>query len=356
MDRGTGSGLSFAKRIYLPRSIGLGIGFFCVAAGLWPLYSTPWLWALLVFNGFLWPHLAYQLARRSAAPYQAERRNLLIDSVFGGFWAAAMQFNVLPSVTILAMMAMNNIAAGGGRFFAWGCVAMLLGAGLAMLLFGPALAPDTSMPQLYACLPMLILYPLALGSVSYRLSIKLAEHKQALRAASRTDSLTRLYNHGYWKDLLQETFSQCRGGQQRATVALIDVDNFKQINDQHGHLVGDSVLRLLSERLAASLRQDDMAGRYGGDEFCVILPNTPPVLAGEVMERMRRELADVRSPLAPGLRLSLSIGLAGYSPFHLDASHWLKAADQALYQAKQNGRDQVAIASDTPLAQPAAGA
>ena len=99
-----------------------------------------------------------------------------------------------------------------------------------------------------------------------------------------------------------------------------------------------------------------MAGRYGGDEFCVILPNTPPVLAGEVMERMRRELADVRSPLAPGLRLSLSIGLAGYSPFHLDASHWLKAADQALYQAKQNGRDQVAIASDTPLAQPAAGA
>ena len=139
-------------------------------------------------------------------------------------------------------------------------------------------------------------------------------------------------------------------------MALIDVDNFKQINDQHGHLVGDSVLRLLSERLAASLRQDDMAGRYGGDEFCVILPNTPPVLAGEVMERMRRELADVRSPLAPGLRLSLSIGLAGYSPFHLDASHWLKAADQALYQAKQNGRDQVAIASDTPLAQPAAGA
>ena len=122
MDRGTGSGLSFAKRIYLPRSIGLGIGFFCVAAGLWPLYSTPWLWALLVFNGFLWPHLAYQLARRSATPYQAERRNLLIDSVFGGFWAAAMQFNVLPSVTILAMMAMNNIAAGGGRFFARGCV------------------------------------------------------------------------------------------------------------------------------------------------------------------------------------------------------------------------------------------
>lgn len=355
MDRGTGSGLSFAKRIYLPRGIGLGIGFFCVAAGIWPLYSSPWLWALLVCNGFLWPHLAFQISRRSPQPFQAERRNLLIDSVFGGFWAATMQFNVLPSVTILAMMAMNNIAAGGGRLFALGCAAMLLGTGLAMLVFGPAFAPDTSMPQLYACLPMLILYPLALGWVSYRLSIKLAEHKRALRAASRTDSLTRLYNHGHWKDLLHETFVKCRGGQHRATVALIDVDNFKQINDRHGHLAGDSVLRLLGERLVVSLRQADVAGRYGGDEFCVILPNTPPVLAGEVMERMRRELAEVRSPLAPGLQLSLSIGLAGYSPVHLDASHWLNAADQALYHAKQNGRDQVAIASDMPLAQPAPG-
>ncbi|MDX5373293.1 MAG: diguanylate cyclase [Pseudomonadaceae bacterium] len=346
MDRSSGSGLSFVKRIYLPRSIGLGIGFFCVAAGLWPLEPAPWLWGLLVFNGFFWPHLAYLVASRARTPFQAERRNLLTDSVFGGFWAATMQFNVLPSVTILAMMAMNNIAAGGGRFFAKGCAAMLAGIGLSMLLFGPRFSPDTGMPQLYACLPMLILYPLALGWVSYRLSIKLAEHKQALRAASRTDSLTRLFNHGHWKDLLHSEFDKCRQGQQRATVALIDVDHFKQINDSHGHLVGDSVLRLLSEKLVASLRQEDIAGRYGGDEFCVILPNTPPVLANEVMERLRQELGEVRSGLAPELRISLSIGLAGYSPFQLDAAHWLKSADQALYRAKSEGRDRVVIASE----------
>ena len=352
MDRTTGSGLSFARRIYLPRSIGLGIGFFCVAAGLWPLQLAPWAWALLLGNGFLWPHLAYQLARLSPVPFQAERRNLLADSVCGGFWAAAMQFNALPSVTILAMMAMNNVAAGGGRFLVHGCLAMLAGMSLALLVFGPAFSPTTSMPQLYACLPMLILYPLALGWVSYRLSIQLARHKQALRAASRLDSLTRLFNHGHWKDLLQLEFARCRGGQQRATVALIDVDHFKAINDRYGHLVGDSVLRMLSERLVLCLRQEDMAGRYGGDEFCVILPNTPPVLAGEVMERLRRELGEVRSPLAPELRITLSIGLAGYSPFQLDASHWLEAADQALYQAKRHGRDQVVTAGDGELAPP----
>lgn len=340
MDRGTGSGLSFAKRIYLPRSIGLGIGFFCVAAGLWPLYSTPWLWALLVFNGFLWPHLAYQLARRSAAPYQAERRNLLIDSVFGGFWAAAMQFNVLPSVTILAMMAMNNIAAGGGRFFARGCVAMLLGAGLAMLLFGPALAPDTSMPQLYACLPMLILYPLALGSVSYRLSIKLAEHKQALRAASRTDSLTRLYNHGYWKDLLQETFNQCRGGQQRATVALIDVDNFKQINDQHGHQAGDQVLIDYVKLIKACSRQEDRLFRFGGEEFLLLLPDVD--LQG-LEAAAQHLLVAVREQLSgPGGAVTVSIGgamLRNDEPW----GQWLQRADQCLYRAKSSGRNCIII-------------
>lgn len=344
MDRSIGSGLSFAKRIYLPRSIGLGIGFFCVAAGMWPLQPPYWIWVLLLFNGFFWPHLAFQLASRSATPYKTERRNLLIDSVFGGFWAAAMQFNALPTVTILAMMAMNNIAAGGGRFFLKGCLAMLGGILLALLVFGPAFNPETSMLQLYASLPMLILYPLALGWVSYRLSIKLAEHKQALRAVSRTDSLTRLYNHGHWKDLLHNEFDKCRHGQRRATVALIDVDHFKSINDNHGHLVGDSVLRSLSERLVLSLREDDLAGRYGGDEFCVILPDTPPVLAADVMERLRQELSEIRNELAPQLQITLSIGLAGYSPMQLDASHWLREADQALYQAKRQGRNRVVTA------------
>jgi diguanylate cyclase len=115
MDNRSGKGLSFVKRIYLPRVIGLGIGLFSVMAAIAPLSPPTWAWLLVLFNGLLWPHIAYLWAARSAAPYQAEQRNLLLDSLMGGFWTAAMHFNPLPSVTVLSMMTMNNVAAGGKR-------------------------------------------------------------------------------------------------------------------------------------------------------------------------------------------------------------------------------------------------
>ncbi|MEX5543838.1 MASE2 domain-containing protein, partial [Pseudomonas poae] len=92
-----------------PRMVGLSIGCLSVFAALYPLPIPAWVWLLLFFNGFIWPHLAYQLSTRSNFPYRAENRNLLYDSLFGGFWAAAIHFNPLPTVTIQAMMAMNNV-------------------------------------------------------------------------------------------------------------------------------------------------------------------------------------------------------------------------------------------------------
>lgn len=343
-----GKGLSFARRIYLPRMVGLGIGFFCVAAALAPLQRPGWAWGLLVANGFLWPHLAYQLARLSRAPYQAERRNLLLDSLFGGFWAGAMQLNPLPSVTILSMMAMDNIAAGGLRFFLMGCVAQLLGVLLAWLCFGIAFSAVATPLQVYACLPMLVVYPLAVGGVSYSLARRLSEHKQALRAVSRTDSLTGLLNHGSWMDQLESEFQKCRQQHTRASVALIDIDHFKGINDRFGHVLGDMVITELSHLLTHSLRDTDTPGRYGGDEFCVILPGTTQVLAVEIMERLRQGFAEKHYQLAADLSVGLSIGVASYSPYQVDASAWLGEADKALYRAKHQGRNQVVGAEPQP--------
>lgn len=350
MESAVGKGLSFARRIYAPRVAGLGIGFFCVAAALQPLGHANWVWALLIGNGFLWPHLAYQLARRSRHPYHAERRNLLLDSLFGGFWAGAMQLNPLPCVTILAMMAMDNIAAGGLRFFLVGILAQVLGVLLALTLFGFAFVAQPSALQVYACLPMLVIYPLAVGGVSYTLAKRLAEHKRALRAVSRTDSLTGLLNHGSWMDQLDSEFQRCRQQHTRSSVALIDIDRFKSINDNHGHVLGDMVIAELSRVLTHTLRDSDTPGRYGGDEFGVILPGTTQALAVEVMQRLQQNFAKVRFDLQPDLAVSLSIGVASYSPYQVDACSWLNEADRALYQAKHQGRDQVVVGR--PTAQP----
>jgi len=341
-----GKGLSFSRRIYLPRAIGLGVGFFSVAAALYPLSTPTWLWALLVFNGFFWPHVAYQMSTHSAFPYQAERRNLLYDSLCGGFWVACFQFNPLATVTVLSMMTMNNVAAGGRRLFVFGALAQVAGVLLGAMLLGFKFNPIMTQIQVLACLPMLTLYPLALGMVCYQLAIKLAQHKRALSALSRTDSLTGLLNHGAWKDVLHLKFQQCHQHNSQAIVALIDIDHFKVINDSYGHIVGDAVLQQLSRELKRLLVENEPAGRYGGDEFCVILPDLPLFNAAQAMEALRERFATLGYEQNPALKVSLSIGLAAYDPAHGDATRWLNDADQALYEAKATGRNRVICNSD----------
>jgi diguanylate cyclase len=353
MENHRGKGLSFARRIYLPRAIGLGVGFFSVGAALYPLGLPSWIWALLLFNGFAWPHLAYQISTRAAFPYQAERRNLLYDSMCGGFWAACFQFNALTTVTILSMMTMNNVAAGGHRLFVFGALAQLAGVLSGWAIFGFKFNLTMTQTQVWACLPMLTLYPLALGMVCYQLAIKLAQHKRALSALSRTDSLTGLLNHGAWKDLLHLKFQQCRQHNTAATLALIDIDHFKGINDSYGHIVGDAALRQLSKALKHVLDEYELAGRYGGDEFCVILPSLPLNKAEAVMEQLREALQRYRHPDVPELRVSLSIGLARYQNVYKDALDWLDDADKALYTAKHTGRNTISVALSRPVTQDA---
>ncbi|MCP2141865.1 UNVERIFIED_ORG: hypothetical protein J2Y94_003190 [Pseudomonas poae] len=168
MSAAEGTGLPLASRLYRSRTLGLTLGFVCVVFGMYPLDPAWWVWAWMLINAFVWPHVAFQLTRRSASALRSERRNLLFDSFCGGFWVGAMHFNPLPSVTTLSMMSMNNVAIGGPRFMLAGWVAQALGLGTALLIFTPAFIAVTTQAQLYACLPILMLYPLALGWICVR--------------------------------------------------------------------------------------------------------------------------------------------------------------------------------------------
>ncbi|APC14767.1 diguanylate cyclase AdrA [Pseudomonas frederiksbergensis] len=356
MHHNGGKGLSLARRLYTSRILGLALGLICVGAAIIPLNPPRWLLALMVFNGLIWPHLAYQWARRSHTPYHAEHRNLLIDSFMGGFWVAAMQFNPLPSTATLSMMAMNNVAIGGSRFLLAGFVAQLLGMGIGLLIFFPVFIPQTSPVQMYACLPLLTLHPLALGWICFRQAHTLGKHKRELLALSRTDSLTGLLNHGGWKDALDIEFHRCQRQQGGGAIALIDIDHFKTINDTYGHVAGDSVLRQLSKMLKQSLRASDVAGRYGGDEFCVILPDVPLAHAAQAMDALRDRFSGLGYEQNPALKVSLSIGLAAFNPMHSEAIHWLNDADEALYAAKTTGRNRVICHADGLVQRVAMGA
>ncbi|MFJ3045492.1 diguanylate cyclase [Herbaspirillum chlorophenolicum] len=334
-----GKGVRFVNRIYLLRAIGLGIGFFCVSAGFvqnpvsWPL------WALLVFHGFAWPHLARHWALRSKIPYRAERRNLVIDAGFGGFWIAAMDGNLVPSAVILSMISMDNIAAGGVRLFMRGVYASVAGFLLGWLVLDYRFMPQSDIVTIVACLPMLALYPLVLGKSTYDMSKKLAERSREFEIVSQIDGLTRLFNRRYWESLLIEEFEQCRRGGHGACLLLLDLDHFKNINDTHGHLVGDEVLRNFSQLLRASLREDDLIGRYGGEEFVAILRHTS---AADALLLSQRLVEQARSKQSGGDSLwgcTVSAGLVPFTP-DMDAHYvWLQRADQAMYCAKGKGRD-----------------
>lgn len=175
---------TFVRRIYVPRIVGLGLGFLCVASVFFQKETHPLVWLGLIANGFLWPHIAYFIANNSRNPYEAEIRNLLIDSFLGGLWVPMMSFNILPSTTVIFMMAMDNVAIGGIRMFAKGALAQLTGGFLAILFFGLTIHTDSTMFNVIACIPMLALFPFSIGMITHRISSKLSQQKKELEKSN----------------------------------------------------------------------------------------------------------------------------------------------------------------------------
>ena len=160
---------------------------------------------------------------------------------------------------------------------------------------------------------------------------------------SMIDALTGLYNHRRFHELLRDTVEGARAGDDEVALLFCDVDRFKQFNDRHGHLAGDDLLRRVSRILASTVRRGDVAARYGGDEFCVLLRDATMATALDVAERIREQVADLW--VGQDRATTISIGVAILNG-HRDAEDLLEQADKAMYAAKQGGRDRV-VRADT---------
>lgn len=193
------------------------------------------------------------------------------------------------------------------------------------------------MSSAWASLHLLAIYPNLVGFSSYKLASELQKTKKALNSLSITDSLTGLLNRRQLdKTLLQ--FTKHSIHYSNSLLALMDIDNFKKINDTYGHDIGDKVLCLFSNTFKNSLRPTDLIARFGGDEFCIIMSDTSQNQAIKIITRIQNTFK-TQSHEILNEALSISAGVANWDDDIENADQWFVRADKLLYKAKQNGRD-----------------
>lgn len=163
--------------------------------------------------------------------------------------------------------------------------------------------------------------------------------------SARYDSLTGLYNRGTFLEEFDREVSRCVRGAPAFSLAMFDLDRFKRLNDEFGHPFGDRVLKAFAEVLRAGIRKHDTVGRYGGEEFALLMPNTGKDTALRVAERLRRDL-EARGITVDGRRIDVTVS-GGVTTFGEEGEDWdalLTAADRALYEAKNAGRNRIVSA------------
>ena len=166
-----------------------------------------------------------------------------------------------------------------------------------------------------------------------------------LQKLSSTDRLTGLYNRGHWEESLKVEYARFRRHGTKVTLVMFDIDHFKQVNDTYGHQAGDRVIERVANVVRDHVRDSDIAGRYGGEEFAVLLSDTDKA-GGQVFAERLRKAVEAEEVLHDGqtIRFTISLGVADLSRYSTEYKELIEWADQALYVSKKAGRNQVSVA------------
>ncbi|MFQ5407964.1 MAG: GGDEF domain-containing protein, partial [Anaerolineales bacterium] len=178
-------------------------------------------------------------------------------------------------------------------------------------------------------------------------AIQNARLSDRLLELARVDSLTGLINRRHSFEIAEQEFQRARRYKRPLAVIMLDLDHFKRVNDTHGHAVGDEVLQAVAQRCRQNLREIDTLGRYGGEEFLVVMPEVELAHARQAAERLRSCVAGapLETEIGP-VALTISLGVAVLTAAHADLPPLVKAADAALYAAKEGGRNRVVVAGE----------
>ena len=282
------------------------------------------------------------------------------------------------AASVVFRSAMPALAGPGGHAPAWitlaagcGLVSMAVQACLILPPVKATAAPGTRLHSLVLgqeavcnqvtelCLAVLTAFAAAHSALALVVALPLVIVLQrslrhaSLAAAARTDAKTGLLNAGAWQREAAVEVTRAAQAQTPLAVAIADIDHFKAVNDTHGHLAGDAVLAAVSATMRDLLRDCDLCGRFGGEEFALLLPRATTAQALEVTERIRQGISQLAIPRdgTAAIRVTISIGVAVPSQARRTLDDLLAAADHALYQAKRSGRDRVVIYADTRVPQ-----
>ena len=355
---------------YRMRSIAFAMMFGVIALQAGMDGRGPGFWVMAGALFLLYPHLQYLRTRGLPDPTAGELRNLRTDSLFLGMGVASIGFPLWITFAGFLGTLSNNTANKG-----WvGVIETLLafpgGALIGGLIWGFHFEPGTDWITTLSCIVGLILYLTALGQVAFSRILRLRLTREALQLRERElmgmnealhrnlqeidqlqeqlreqanrDPLTGLYNRRYLDSTLERELARCRREAHALSVILIDIDHFKRVNDTYGHQAGDAILIRLAGLLTSTARAGDVACRYGGEEFLLLVPTMPLAAARERAEALRTAFGGMEVPFGEcSLRATLSIGIAAYPGHGISAEALIRHADTVLYEAKRRGRNRV---------------
>jgi len=362
--------LTLLRKIHGIRTAGSVMGFVIVGSHLLQGRYGAAAWVLLALQFLAYPHLVHAYAMRARDPMRAGLHNFLLDALLLGLWSAALGYPLWISFTLFTCNLVSVMLYHGvrGTLLA---AALFIGPGLGWL-FGSGTAISLATSALTTALSIagLTMFLLQVMQMNFRRTLKLRDTREALRHSEQAlqrqleeihvlqarlseqanrDPLTGLYNRRYLDTTLERELARCQREGLPLSLMLIDLDHFKQINDTWGHQAGDEVLRQLADMLASHARLADVACRYGGEEFLLLLPGMPLAVALERAERWRRDFAGTDVLFGElTVHATLSVGIAGYPGHGTTAQVLIRHADQALYRAKAEGRNRVVVHDPHP--------
>ena len=359
---------------YAMRTLAFGMMFIAISLHLRDKSFSLAGYLLLVLTFVVYPHLQYWRSSRAAEPVKTELRNLLIDNALLGASCAALHFPLWITFSAaiggLINLAFNEGWRGAGKAlpaFAGGALVLALANGF-------QIAPDTDWAVTLFCIGGLTVYLICMGHIAFRRNLQLRTAREQLRSGERAmgdanqslrarlaeidllqnqlreqanrDPLTGLYNRRYLDSTLDRELSRCKREGLPLALIMIDLDHFKNVNDTYGHQAGDEIPKMLGATLSGFARAEDVACRYGGEEFLLLLPKVSIATAGERAEDLRRHFSEAVLQFGEfRLQTTLSVGIAIYPDHGKSVDELLQSADRALYLAKRGGRNRVEMES-----------